>query len=70
MKLFITQGGLQSLQEAVYNGVPLVGIPFLGDQLVNVNRVVKKGYGVKVNKNNITETSLKEAILEVINNPR
>ncbi|KAJ8910831.1 hypothetical protein NQ315_015566 [Exocentrus adspersus] len=69
LKGFITQGGLQSLQEAVYNGVPLIGIPFLGDQVANVNRMVKKGYGIKLNKKDITKESLKEAVMELMTNP-
>ncbi|XP_018561584.1 uncharacterized protein LOC108903775 [Anoplophora glabripennis] len=70
LKLFVTQGGLQSLQEAVYNAVPLVGIPFLGDQIANVNRMVKKGYGLKLNKNDVTRESIKRVVLEVMNNPK
>ncbi|CAH0547827.1 unnamed protein product [Brassicogethes aeneus] len=70
IKLFISQGGLQSLQESITNGIPLVGIPFFGDQISNVYRMVKKGYGVRVDKNEITKENFKQAILEVLNNPR
>ncbi|XP_072399074.1 UDP-glucosyltransferase 2-like isoform X2 [Diabrotica undecimpunctata] len=69
IKLFITQGGLQSLQESVVNGIPLIGIPFFGDQITNVNKMVKKGYGVKVDRRSITKEILVAAIREVITNP-
>ncbi|XP_049826160.1 UDP-glucosyltransferase 2 isoform X1 [Aethina tumida] len=70
IKLFVTHGGLQSVQEAVTNGVPMVGIPFFGDQYNNIFKGVKKGFVVKVDKENITEESFKEALLEVLNNPK
>ncbi|XP_056632310.1 UDP-glucosyltransferase 2-like isoform X2 [Diorhabda sublineata] len=68
VKLFITQGGLQSLQESVINGIPLIGIPFFGDQITNVNRMVKKGYGIKLDRRTITKELLTEAIKEVMSN--
>lgn len=70
LKLFITQGGLQSMQESVYSGKPMIGIPFFGDQYANVNRMVQLEYGVKIDKHNITETSIREAVNEVINNSK
>ncbi|XP_019875119.2 UDP-glucosyltransferase 2 isoform X4 [Aethina tumida] len=70
IKLFITHGGLQSVQEAVTNGVPMVGIPFFGDQYNNIFKGVKKGFAVIVDKENVTEESFKEALLEVLTNPK
>ncbi|CAG9856119.1 unnamed protein product [Phyllotreta striolata] len=70
VKLFITQGGLQSLQESVVNGIPLIGIPFFGDQITNVNKMVKKGYGLKINRRTITKDILVSAIKEVMDNPK
>jgi len=63
MKLFITHGGLLSGQEAMYYGVPVVGIPIFGDQKMNVLRTVKEGYGVMLSIKNIT----KESVLSAIN---
>ncbi|KAF2886869.1 hypothetical protein ILUMI_19304, partial [Ignelater luminosus] len=70
IKLFITQGGLQSMDEATYNGIPIVGIPFAGDQENNVNRIINKGIGLGLTLSTLDKSSLKEAILEVANNPR
>jgi UDP:flavonoid glycosyltransferase YjiC (YdhE family) len=33
IKAFITHGGMLSIQESVYNGVPLMGLPIYGDQI-------------------------------------
>lgn len=42
------QGGLQSFQETVHYGIPLVGIPWFGDQEVNVNKIVDAEIGVQL----------------------
>src|SRR5437867_4364602 len=36
VKLFITHGGLLSIEEAVYHSVPLIGFPMFGDQQWNM----------------------------------
>ncbi|CAH0389711.1 unnamed protein product [Bemisia tabaci] len=48
VKVFITQGGLQSFQEAVHFGVPTVGIPWFGDQECNVAKMVDAEIGVQL----------------------
>uniref|UniRef100_A0A8D8QFZ6 UDP-glucuronosyltransferase n=1 Tax=Cacopsylla melanoneura TaxID=428564 RepID=A0A8D8QFZ6_9HEMI len=55
IKLFITQGGLQSLQEAVYFEVPMIGIPFFGDQVYNVKIVKRLGVGGYIDFDDILE---------------
>lgn len=70
VKLFITQGGLQSLQESVYNYKPIVAIPFFGDQLSNVEIAINKGYGVKISKNELNKKTLVSAINEVMSNKK
>ncbi|KAI5645183.1 UDP-glucoronosyl and UDP-glucosyl transferase domain-containing protein [Phthorimaea operculella] len=68
IKLFITQGGLQSTDEAIVAGVPLVGIPMLGDQFYNVIKYVHLGIGQKLDIETITEEALMKAVTEVIGN--
>lgn len=64
--LFITQGGQQSLEEAIDRGVPLLVIPFIGDQDANAQRVKKLKIGSHLDLNEMTEDSLCNAILNVI----
>nr|AUN86405.1 UDP-glycosyltransferase 33T2 [Spodoptera litura] len=62
VKLFITQGGLQSTDEAITAGVPLIGMPMLGDQYFNVERYVYHGFGIRLDMETLTEEKLKHAI--------
>ena len=70
MKLFVTHGGLLSIQEAIYRGVPVVGTPILGDQKHNVNRAVSFGFGVKLDFVNISTESVALALKEGLEIPR
>ncbi|CAG4992098.1 unnamed protein product [Colias eurytheme] len=67
MKLFITQGGLQSTEEAIDAGIPLLGIPLIGDQWYNVEIYEHFKIGLKVDFEAMTEDSLREAIDKLIN---
>nr|AHX56944.1 UDP-glycosyltransferase 211B1 [Strigamia maritima] len=66
IKGFITHGGLLSLQETVYNAVPVVAVPILGDQHSNIARVEELKIGYKVDFNNISEVSIFEAVNEIL----
>ncbi|KAL0860416.1 hypothetical protein ABMA27_009810 [Loxostege sticticalis] len=68
LKLFITQGGLQSTDEAITAGVPLIGIPMLGDQWYNVEQYVYHKIGLQVDMETLTEEKLSNAIDTIINN--
>ncbi|VEN48656.1 unnamed protein product [Callosobruchus maculatus] len=68
IKLFITQGGLQSIEEAILSEVPMVGMPFIGDQAMNVKRIAMLGIGVEEDPSKITATSFRNSIFEVIRN--
>ncbi|XP_062536187.1 UDP-glycosyltransferase UGT5-like [Armigeres subalbatus] len=68
-KLLISHGGLLSLQEASWHGVPVVAVPFFVDQYSNAEKLVKAGVGVQLLPKNINEESFKEAILQILDNP-
>ncbi|XP_031330447.1 UDP-glucuronosyltransferase 2B17-like [Photinus pyralis] len=70
IKLFITQGGLQSTDEAIYDHVPMVGLPFFADQHRNVEKMAEMGMGLYVEPKNLRKEDLKAAISEVITNPK
>uniref|UniRef100_W8BNH9 UDP-glucuronosyltransferase 2C1 n=1 Tax=Ceratitis capitata TaxID=7213 RepID=W8BNH9_CERCA len=70
VKLFITHGGKGSVVESQYHGVPMVGIPLFGDQPVNVLDVQQLGMGVYVSYADLTEERLRQAVEEVLHNPK
>lgn len=70
MKLFITQGGLQSLEEAIINEIPIIAIPTYIDQYSNVKNVIKKDIGIELNHQNLNAQTLIHAINETIKNPK
>ncbi|KHJ90834.1 UDP-glucoronosyl and UDP-glucosyl transferase [Oesophagostomum dentatum] len=57
-RLLVTNGGMSSLMEAVAHGVPVVGIPLYGSNRHNLRKVVNKGLGLVVNKDELTEQKL------------
>jgi glucuronosyltransferase len=66
VKLFITQGGLQSFQEATHHAVPMIGIPFICDQQHNVRKMVDAGIGLKLAYSTITKYELLKAITKIL----
>ncbi|XP_047098332.1 UDP-glucosyltransferase 2-like [Schistocerca piceifrons] len=70
MRLFITHGGMMSLLEALYAGVPLLGVPIFGDQVSNLLRARDSGYGLVLHLRNITQESFDWAVNELLTDPR
>nr|AUF81975.1 egt [Cryptophlebia leucotreta granulovirus] len=68
IKLFVTHGGLQSMDEAIDSGVPMLCIPLMGDQFLNCERVFQLGIGEKVNMVTIEQEKIDKLIENMINN--
>lgn len=69
-KLCITHAGLNTVMDALENGVPMVSIPISFDQPGTGSRIEYHQIGKVVNPNHIsTDTYLKDAIHEVLKNP-
>lgn len=68
--MFITQGGLQSTDEAIIAGVPLICMPMLGDQWYNAEQYVRLKIGLNLDMAVLTEERLKEAIDTILGNNR
>ena len=66
MKTFVTHGGLGGICEAIYHKVKLVGIPFGNDQVSNMERVVRHGYGKLLVWERLTAEDLRQAIMEAM----
>lgn len=70
VKVFITHGGMLGTTEAVFNGLPVLGMPFFGDQHVNIARAIYRGYAVKIDRYNITEENFNGALQELLTDPK
>ncbi|XP_023410876.2 UDP-glucuronosyltransferase 2B17-like isoform X4 [Loxodonta africana] len=68
-KAFITHGGTNGIYEAIYHGIPMVGIPLFADQPDNIVRMKAKGAAVSLDMNTMTSTDLLNALKTVINDP-
>ena len=66
VKLFITQGGQQSMEETIDREVPTIVIPFLGDQTGNAKRMEQQKIGKHLELKSLTEVKLKSTILEML----
>ncbi|XP_039882699.1 UDP-glucuronosyltransferase 2A1-like [Simochromis diagramma] len=68
-KAFVTHGGTNGLYEAVFHGVPLVGVPLFGDQPDNLARMSRLGTAIVLDFNHLTAEELAEALHVVTNQP-
>lgn len=58
-----------STQEAAYHGIPLVGIPVLGDQWLNMMRNELLGFATTLDLKTFDKESLASAIHKVLHTP-
>jgi zeaxanthin glucosyltransferase len=63
--LVITHGGLGTVKECIYYGVPMLVIPISRDQPSNARRVEACKLGIQLNINEVTESDLLSAIQSV-----
>lgn len=59
-----------STTEAVYSGVPIVGIPLFGDQPANLAAIEEKGIGLPLYFHNISLESVTYTVNTVLNDPK
>lgn len=64
--IFVTHGGMNSVSEAMVEGVPMVVIPFMADQPTNARRVCELGIGKKLEYKHVTSKMLRETVCAVL----
>ncbi|XP_069939532.1 UDP-glycosyltransferase UGT5 isoform X2 [Cherax quadricarinatus] len=70
LRLFITHGGLLSIQEATYHGIPILGMPIFVDQHHNVRQVQDEGWGRHQAWEELTYDLFLQNIHQVINDTK
>lgn len=65
-KVFITHGGTNGIYEAIYHGVPVLGIPLIFDQYDNVIRLKARDVAEIVDVTKITVDSLTSAMKNIL----
>lgn len=69
-KLFLSHMGHNSMYEAAYHGVPIVGFPMWGDHADNARQIARAGMGLWVDINSVKEDELRMAISRVLTENR
>jgi len=63
---FVTHGGINSVSEALLEGVPLVMIPQCNDQFAVADRVQELGAGIRLHRRRVTPGRLRKAVEKVL----
>ncbi|XP_056250029.1 UDP-glucuronosyltransferase 2C1-like [Seriola aureovittata] len=70
IKLFVAHGGTNGVQEAIYHGVPVVGLPLFFDQYDNLLRLKERGGAKLLTVNTVDkDNNFLNAIEEVLTEP-
>ncbi|XP_053609831.1 UDP-glycosyltransferase UGT5-like [Plodia interpunctella] len=66
VKVFISHGGLIGTQEAIFHGIPIIGIPIYADQFNNLLQAEEIGFGQMLLFKDITEDNLRKMLNNVL----
>lgn len=64
----VVHGGLGTIKECIYYGVPMIVCPFVRDQPLNAARIEKLNLGVSLNLDAVSGQSLSECLLRLSDN--
>ncbi|MGW1888466.1 macrolide family glycosyltransferase [Streptomyces sp. NPDC001970] len=68
--LFVTHGGMNSVNEAIYAGVPMLVVPQGADQPLVARRVVGLGAGLSIAAQDVTEGSVRALARRLLDDSR
>nr|WP_083751942.1 nucleotide disphospho-sugar-binding domain-containing protein [Saccharothrix sp. ALI-22-I] len=64
-RVFITHCGMGGTMEGLYHGVPMIGVPAIGEQTMNAMHLVDLGVGRHIPRDEVTVEGLRTAVLEL-----
>ncbi|CAD5227796.1 unnamed protein product [Bursaphelenchus okinawaensis] len=65
---FVSHCGMNSMSEANYFGVPMICVPFFGDQHRNVKSLIQREIGLELSKHSVNEEKLVQVLQKLIDN--
>ena len=65
-KVFVAHGGTNGVQEAIYHGVPVLGIPLFFDQFDNLLRLQERGAAKILELGDLNVQSFEQGLQEVL----
>uniref|UniRef100_UPI003AAD0BF3 UDP-glucuronosyltransferase 2A1-like n=1 Tax=Centroberyx gerrardi TaxID=166262 RepID=UPI003AAD0BF3 len=68
-RVFVAHGGTNGLQEAIYHGVPIVGLPLMFDQDDNLFRMKARGVAKVLDIGTVNRDNFLEAVKAVLYEP-
>ncbi|KAF0039082.1 hypothetical protein F2P81_009566 [Scophthalmus maximus] len=68
-RAFVAHGGTNGMYEAIYHGVPVLGLPLLFDQFDNVLRLKVRGAARVVEVKSLTKENFLEALKDILETP-
>lgn len=66
VKAFVAHGGTNGVQEAIYYGIPVLGIPLFFDQFDNLLRLQARGAAKIIELANVNGRSFEQGLQEVL----
>jgi MGT family glycosyltransferase len=66
--VFVTHGGMNSVSESLYHGVPMVVVPQMSEQAIVGRRVEQLGAGLYLAKEEVTAERLRELVQQLLAN--
>ncbi|XP_057710993.1 UDP glucuronosyltransferase 5 family, polypeptide G1 [Corythoichthys intestinalis] len=68
-RAFVAHGGTNGMYEAIFHGVPVLGLPLLFDQFDNLLRLKVRGGARVVEVNSLTKEGFLEALTDILETP-
>lgn len=69
-QVFVSHGGMNSINESTYFGVPLVMVPQQFEQAFNARRIYRQGAGLILKSTKVTPTTLRNAVQSILADAR
>jgi glucuronosyltransferase len=70
VKLFVSDGGVDGLYEAIDAGVPVLGFPLLLGQTRNIESLVSAGMAISMDLISMSNDTLLKSILNLLNDQK